>query len=204
MWGCLLIKAKQRNCLPPAWCVSPQLYHNTSHSVKHLPIPFTYSSACIRSLTFTLTCIISHFKMSAVGPNQANRPFRYIKTHIHNHTRLPPVVSSHKGNLVKLFKSACWAGDYNAVLPTESQEPAKSCIRITPSSTSFPPLSMHFPSQGLILFPKPSFSLSQSGSFHYFSSWPPLLSWSPSLTFLILVFWTLFISLLPPLQFRAL
>lgn len=55
----------------------------------------------------------------------------------------PPVVFSHWGNLVKtLPKSACWAGDYNAVPPTESQEPAKSCLGLHPPSQFFPPHSM--------------------------------------------------------------
>lgn len=56
-----------------------------------------------------------------------------------------------------LPKSACWAGDYNAVPPAESQEPAKSCLGLHPppyffllfSHTSF--LGLSFPLNHLFL-----------------------------------------------------
>lgn len=86
----------------------------------------------------------------------------------------PPVVFSHWGNLVKtLPKSACWVGDYNAVPPTESQEPAKSWLGLHPPS-HFSPLFPCALSQGLTL----SESLVLFISFHLsLSLLSPSTSW---------------------------
>ncbi len=79
-----------------------------------------------------------------------------------------------------LPKSACWAGDYNTVLPTESQEPAKSCLGLHP-----PHFFLLFPSalsvsdslfESLVLFSSPPFT-----SLNHFSPCPPLPSCSSSI-----------------------
>lgn len=94
--------------------------------------------------------------------------------HIHEHPyQSTPCGFQSLGEFGKtLPKSACWAGDYNAALPTENQKPAKSCMGLHPPSQ----YSSLFPSTfSLGLFLNALFLLPSSNSLHHFSTCPPLL-----------------------------
>lgn len=65
-------------------------------------------------------------------------PNAHTHTPTHFYAALPPAVVQPTGEFGETMpKSACWAGDYNARLPTERPEPAKSCLVLRPPPPHF-------------------------------------------------------------------
>lgn len=180
--------------------MAAQLYYNTSYPATHLLIPY-HPPVCMDAPTesaYTLTR--RHKPLSSVHCGaklslQTAPSDPRTRTHTHPYQSTPCGFQPLGEFGETLPKYACWAGDYNAVLPAESQEPAKSCLGLHPP----PHFSLLFPY--VLSFSLWGVCLSLNRSIPLFITSLPV---PPSLIFLTLDLWALFVSLLPSLLCSAL